>query len=336
MSEIVRMVRDRITSRMLVRTVFLGFFVFSSVQLWRFELWARGEGTYVSRPESVAGILPVGHFTSFFAWLKGGGWDGLLPAGLVIIIGALAVSLLFKRGFCGWICPLGTVWEGAALLGRKLLGGHRIRLPRWLDLTGRGVRYTIAAAAFAFLALVPLAEAVEFRQLPYMWVADLKILHGFARPAFLLVFLLAFVVSMLLGPVWCRWLCPLGGLYSLVGLASPCNVRRDELTCIHCSKCTDVCHAFVDVESAHTVRAPECDGCMDCVRECPVDGCLSASAFGRVEIAPWAWPVLVVGAWLAIYFVARATGNWHSTIPDELLRQVINSGLLEQRTPGGF
>ena len=58
------------------------FFVFSVVQLLAFERWARGVGPYVKRPEAVAGILPIGHFTSFFAWVRGGGWDVLLPAGL--------------------------------------------------------------------------------------------------------------------------------------------------------------------------------------------------------------------------------------------------------------
>jgi polyferredoxin len=327
--------RDILTSRMFVKGVFLASFVWSCWTLWRFEQWARGLGPYVHRPESVAGILPVGHFTSFFAWVKGGGWDELLPAGLMIIIGAITLSVLFKRGFCGWICPLGTVWEGAALLGKKLIG-HNLRLPRWLDLIGRGFRYVIAAAALLFLLAVSVGEAVSFRQLPYMWVADLKILHTFMSVTFIVVFLLAFVLSMLFGPVWCRWLCPLGGWYSVLGMASPCVVRREESTCIHCSACTDVCHAFIDVERATTVRHVECDGCMDCVKICPAEDCLTARGPGRVRIAPWAWPLLAVGVWLAIYGTAKLAGAWDTTIPDQVFQQVINSGLLEQRTPGGL
>ena len=325
-------VRGVLTSRWFVKGAFFVFFVWLSARLLAFAAWARGTGEYVSRPEAVAGILPVGHFTSFFAWLKGGGWDTLLPAGLVIIIAAVATSLLFKRGFCGWICPVGTLWEVAAALGRKLLG-HNVRLPKWLDLGGRTVRYVIGGAFFGFIALVSLPEAVGFRELPYMWTADIKIITGFGEPLFIVVAALAFVVSMLLGPVWCRWVCPLGALYSAIGVASPCAVKRDAETCISCGRCTKSCHAFVDVEHAGAVHAPECDGCMDCVKVCPVDGCLEARAAGRVRIAPWVWPLLVVGLWLAIYAVAKLTGNWDTTIPDEVFRQVIRSGLLEQQTP---
>ena len=328
--------RDTLTSRMVVRWGFLAFFLFAVSRLLAFVRWASGDGPYVHRPEAVAGLLPVGHFTSFFAWIKGGGWDTLLPAGLVIIIAAVATSLLFKRGFCGWICPLGTVWESAALAGRKLMGGHNLRLPRWLDLVGRSFRYLIAAAILFFLLMVSLPEAVGFRQLPYMWVADVKTIQNFANPIFILIFALAFVLSMLFGPVWCRWLCPLGAWYSVLGIASPCTVRRTESNCIHCHRCNDVCHAFVDVEKAVSVRAPECDGCMDCVRVCPAEECLEATAPGGIRIAPWAWALMVVILWLGIFGFAKFTGRWDTTIPDEVFKQVINSGQLQEKTPGGF
>ena len=335
MEPIHRVVRV-VTSRWFVKGAFFAYFVWACVSLWRFAEWARGNGPYVSRPEAVAGILPVGHFTSFFAWLKGGGWDPYLPAGLVIIIAAVLTSLLFKRGFCGWICPVGTLWEAAASLGRRLMGGRNIRLPRWLDIAGRSLRFVIAAAALGFIGLVSVQEAVWFRELPYMWVADIKILEGFFTPVFMAVIALAFVLSMLFGPVWCRWLCPLGGLYSVFGIASACTVVRDERSCIHCSRCTEVCHAFVDVERAGDVRAAECDGCMDCVKECPVDGCLTARVLRRFVIPAWVWPLLVVGLWLGIYAVAKVSGNWDTSIPVEAFAQIIRSGLLEQQTPGFF
>ncbi len=336
MSQRLRRIRDLVTSRIFVRTAFLVFFLGACTQLMLFVRWAQGSGAYVPRPEAVAGLLPVGHFTSFFAWVRGGGWDTLLPAGLVIIIAAIAVSLLFKRGFCGWICPVGTVWELAELVGRKVFG-HTFRLPTWLDRVGRGVRYVLAAVILAFLVLVPLTEAIGFRQLPYMWTADVKILSGFANPVFIVVGLVAFFLSMLFSPVWCRYLCPLGGWYSTLGMASPCAVHRDDEKCINCHKCTKVCHALVDVEKApDRVWAPECDGCMDCVRVCPAPGALEARALGRWRIPAWVWPVLVVGTWLLIYAIAKLTHNWDTTITRDMFKQVINSGLLQQATPSGL
>jgi len=274
--------------------------------------------------------LPVGHFMSFFAWIRGGGWDALLPAGLVIIIAAVSVSLLFRRGFCGWICPVGTVWEACAALGRKLLGGRNVRLPKWLDIAGRAFRFVLAAAVVAILVSVPIAEAVGFRSLPYMMIADLKTIGLMLTPVYLLVILLAGVVSILFGPVWCRYLCPVGGMYAAVAVASPCSVHRDADTCINCSRCTASCHAYCEPEKVASVRDTECDGCMECVKACPVDDCLTARAFTKVHIAPWVWPVLVVGLWLTIYGIAAVTGNWKSPVAPDEFKAIINSGLLEQ------
>lgn len=323
-------VRDFVTGRWFIKAAFLLYFVYACVQLMRFAAWARGTGPFVHRPEVVAGLLPVGHFTSFFAWVRGGGWDTLLPAGLVIILGALAVSLLFKRGFCGFICPVGTVWEGFSAAGRALLGGHRIRVPKWLDIAGRVFRYVLTAAVVAILLLVPLSEAVDFRTLPYMWVADIKILTIMLQPMYLAVVLFAGAVSMLFGPVWCRYLCPVGGMYSAVAELSPCKVRRNEENCTHCHRCTNVCHAFVDVERTGVVRDTECDGCMDCVKICPAEECLQAKGPGGTTIAPWVWPLLVVGLWLAIFGVAKVTGNWDTRVTPDQMRAAVQSGIIER------
>jgi Pyruvate/2-oxoacid:ferredoxin oxidoreductase delta subunit len=136
---------------------------------------------------------------------------------------------------------------------------------------------------------------------------------------------------MLFSPVWCRYLCPLGGWYSALGMASACAVHRDDTACTHCQKCTKVCHALVDVEHAKgRVWAPECDGCMDCVRHCPAPGALEARVLGRWRIAAWVWPLLVVAVWLAIYTGAKITGNWDTTIPPARFQQAVQSGILGQ------
>ncbi len=328
--------RQVVSSRWFIKGIFFFIFVWLCWQLLRFTQWARGYGEFVPRPEAVAGILPIGHFTSFIAWLKGGGWDTLLPAGLVIIIGAIVLSILLKRGFCGWVCPVGTLWEFASALGRKVMGRGNFRPPRWADRSAIGFRYLLTALFFGWLTMVSVEEALWFRELPYMWVADIKIVEGFFEPAFIVIALLAFTVSMLLGPVWCRWLCPLGGLYSVFGLASACTVVRDETKCVDCRKCSRACHAFVDVHTARDVRAVECDGCMDCVRVCPVDDCITPRVARRWRFPVWIWPLAVAGVWFAIWATAELTGNWDTTIPVDTFREVIQSGLLEQRTPGGI
>jgi ferredoxin len=165
--------------------------------------------------------------------------------------------------------------------------------------------------------------------MPFMWVADIKILTLMLAPLYLLVVAIAGVISMGFGAVWCRYLCPVGGLYALVGEASPCLVHRDEDLCTHCGRCARVCHAFVDVDKRGTVRDTECDGCMECVRSCPTPGALEARAAGRLRIAPWMWVVLVVALWLGVFSAAKLTGNWDTRVTPAQFRAAANSGVLD-------
>ncbi|MDA3935872.1 MAG: 4Fe-4S binding protein [Actinomycetota bacterium] len=319
----------KLNLRFVVRTGFLFYFIYLCAKLWMFYLWAVGEGAYVDRPEAVAGLIPVGAYMSFFLWLKTGFFDVVAPAGIIIIVGALATSFLFKRGFCGWICPVGAVWHGFGWLGRRLQG-RTPRLPRGLDLVLRGVRYLIAAAVLTWIAMVPVAEAISFQQIPYYAVSDIKILSLLVRlgPIYLAVAGLIAVSSMLLGNTWCRYLCPLGGLYGAIGAASPCTVVRDAEKCIDCGKCTEICHAGVKVDTLVSVHAPECDGCQDCVIECPAPGALEPRIFGRWAMPVWLWPVLVVGVWIAIYAAAELTGHWDTAVPPELFKAyILNLGI---------
>lgn len=311
---------SKVGPRLLVRGGFFLFFVYISSRLLAFRAWALGQGPFVERPEAVAGILPVGSYMSFFLWLKTGWFDPVLPAGIVIIIGALVTSLLFKRGFCGWICPVGTVWEGAGWLGRKVLGRDNYRPPRWLDIALRSVRYVIAAALMVWLAAVSVQEAMSFQQLPYYAAVDVKMILLFFAPVYLLVIAAAFVGMMLFGNVWCRYLCPLGGVYGACGSISPVTVVRDSDLCIDCGKCAKVCHAAVPVDTLRSVRHAECDGCQDCVRACPAAGALQPRLFGRIAFPWWVVPLGVVGTWLLIYGIALATGHWHTSLPLETLK----------------
>ena len=127
-------------------------------------------------------------------------------------------------------------------------------MPRWLDRTLRGVRYAFAGLILVWLAAVPVAEAVGFQKLSYYAAADVKILSYFVHmPAWYFAFGATIAAgSFLFGNVWCRYMCPLGGLYGAVGCASACTVVRDAETCIDCGACARACHADVAVDTSRS------------------------------------------------------------------------------------
>jgi len=319
---------QRISSRTWVRLGFLGFFLYSCWQLWRFYQWAVGTGSYVDRPEATAGLVPLGALMSLAAWLKSGVFDPVMPASVVIILAALLLSVLFKRGFCGWVCPVGTVASALGWAGRLMSGGRPRRMPVWLDRTLRVPKYLMAAYLVGWMAMMPASIGLDFQLLPYYATSDMKILYGLLHPAWGYWALAGFVVVTSLGSgtnTWCRYLCPLGAIYGGASAASLGVVRRDPRACIDCKACDAACSARIEVStSTRAIRSPECDGCMDCTRDCPVPGALTSRLAGLT--VPWQfWPAFIVVTWLLVWAFATATGHWQQGIPDELVAEYMRT-----------
>lgn len=106
------------------RTVQAGFTLFCLYAGWQFYWfyqWAIGaSATYVARPPAVEGFLPISALVSLKRLVLTHQYDPIHPAGLTIFLAALSLGLLLRKGFCGWICPVGFASNLAELAGRRL------------------------------------------------------------------------------------------------------------------------------------------------------------------------------------------------------------------------
>ncbi len=112
-----------------ILTIFVG---------WKFYLFVQycesgGTTTYVSRPPGVEAFLPIGAFMGLKYFLGTGTVDPLHPAGFIIFASILVTSFLFQRGFCSWICPVGTMSEWAWRFGDWLKSKFNSRVSYWLE-----------------------------------------------------------------------------------------------------------------------------------------------------------------------------------------------------------
>jgi len=132
------------------------------------------------------------------------------------------------------------------------------------------------------------------------------------------------VLSVATKNPWCRYLCPYGALMGLVSLASPARIVRDPLSCIDCGRCAAACPSFIPVDALRSVRTPECTGCLTCVAACPVQDALDLRTLPRRRRVPGA--VVAVGVCAIVLIAvgyARATGAWHTTVPDSVLFELV-------------
>jgi polyferredoxin len=306
---------------------------FLLLNLWlgvQFYFWVRhfetgGQSAYVSRPPGVEGWLPIAALMNLkYAVVTGGVLD-VHPAGMFLLLAFAATAVLFRKAFCSWLCPIGTISEWLWMGGRDLLGKN-YRLPRWADLPLRSLKY-ILLGLFAWVVVTMSTDDIRaFLTSPYGLVADVKMLDFFrdAGRLTIQVCLVLVVLSVVTKNFWCRYLCPYGALMGLLSLLSPTRIVRDPVSCIDCGKCATACPSLIPVDKLMTVRTPECNGCLTCVSVCPVKDALEMRTLvTRRRVTA---PRIAIGV-AAILFVvigyARVTGRWQGSTPEEAFYQLI-------------
>lgn len=318
--------KDHITParfRLAVQAAFTLFNVYVGFRFAAFVAWATDKSdVFVPKPGAVEGFLPISALLGLRQLVATGQWDTVHPAGLTIFIAVLVMAFLFRKGFCGYICPVGFLTNLLDRVGRKI----KLSLVpvKWVDYPLTGLKY-LGLGFFCFSVFSMDISAVQsFMTAPYNMVADAKMLDFFTAPSSLsLTIVLALALfTLVVRNAWCRYLCPYGALLGLFSWLSPTAVTRDEASCIGCGKCTRGCPGGIRVEAKRAVRTPECIGCMECVGNCPVEGCLTVNAAGSARV-PWlAVGIGCVAVLLGFWAWAKATGHWDADVPPAMMKRI--------------
>jgi polyferredoxin len=324
--------------------------VFLLLNVWlggQFYLWVRqfevaGSQLAIARPAGVEGWLPIAGLMNLKYWLITGHLPAIHPAALFLLLAFLSMAFLFRKAFCSWLCPVGTISEYLWRAGRKIFG-RNFHLPHWLDIPLRGLKYLLLGFFVWAVAGMSAAAIGSFMHTPYGVIAGVKMLDFFrflSLTGLVVVSLLA-VASLFVENFWCRYLCPYGALLGLVSLAGPHRIRRNAETCIDCAKCARACPSALPVDRLQSVRSAECTGCMACVSVCPAEGALTMSLPQMLEsrkkkhgLSAWAMAAGIALLFLGLVGIAKVTGHWNSPVPDSVYQQLIpHAGSVQHPMP---
>ncbi len=198
----------------------------------------------------------------------------------------LAISLLLGRVFCGWVCPLGAIFDAYGWVLRRLRIKFEGPSPSWFRF-----KYYLLAAILIFALLGGVSPLMGFDPIVLLTRTAAAVLNPLFRDPHQLVwqagqapgksgyfvdgltlflFLGIMTATTKLSRIWCRTACPLGAYLAVLSRNSV--LRRDTTGCVHCNICSHHCPTgAIDFQNAEVYNESECIKCFSCSQECPVD-----------------------------------------------------------------
>jgi polyferredoxin len=326
---------DRDYSQQL-RHLFQGVFLALNLYLGTlFYFWVRqfegGAHVIANRPPGVEGWLPIAGMMNFKYWLLTGDVPPVHPAAMFLLVTFVTMAFLLRKAFCGWLCPVGTLSEMLAALGRKLFRRNFV-IPKWVDIPLRGLKYLLLGFFVWAVSSMSAHALGGFMRSPYGLIADVKMLNFFRHlsQTGLIVIGMLVLGSVLVQNFWCRYLCPYGALLGLASFLSPLRIRRTAPACVDCGKCAKACPANLPVDELVTIKSAECTGCLECVAVCPAESALGLHLHmpqiaHRKPVPTWALAAGVAVVFCGIVGYAKVTHHWNTSVPDRVYQVLVPS-----------
>jgi polyferredoxin len=203
--------------------------------------------------ESLWGLFTAGEFSC-----------ALGPLNLSFLLALLVLTLLCKKAFCGWACPIGFLGELAARLS-GWAWKKRPQVPPRVNHALKLLRYVVLAVALFFTYRT--GELVLRGYDPFFLIFS-GFGHGSAGLLSALV-LAGIIIGMWVVPMFfCRYLCPLGAVFDPFSRIALLRVTRDPSKCTACGRCSRACLHDIPVHDVRAVRQRDCTNCLECLDAC--------------------------------------------------------------------
>lgn len=226
-------------------------------------------------------------------------WSSQLSS-IITLLAVMPVTIIGGRFFCGYLCAFGSMTELISFISGKLKI-KQIKISRRADKYLKNIKYIILAIIFvAWTAGISLTPAD-----PWYVFGIYSSIKGWSDLSMFLSIGGAFLILIIIGSFFierffCRYLCPLGGIFSFISVFRMFKIKKTNETCVKCNLCSKKCPMSIDVnkegELHGKVVSSECIDCFRCISVCPTKA-LDNNSLGTIS-APIA-AVAVSGVYFA-------------------------------------
>lgn len=197
------------------------------------------------------------------------------PTTLLIIGFILIAGISLGRLVCGWFCPFGLIQELIYKLPGPKLEPDRLKSLAYLKymvliifvilLPALGIWGLSSMAFCRYICPVEVLEATLPLTIVKPALMSMVSLGLVLKTVFLLALL---ILAIVISKPFCRFICPLGAIYSVFNPISLYRLQLDTHKCNGCGSCQEKCPVNIAVFEAP--NHPECIRCNECL-PCPAE-----------------------------------------------------------------
>ena len=194
----------------------------------------------------------------------------------------VVLTIVFGRFFCSWVCPFGSIHHFVGFLAhRKKSVARRLELNKYRK--GQSVKYLVLTFGLAMAAFPSLAATLQIALLdpiplvtrsfnlvlgPILGRFSDSVAPRFYEGAWLIfsLFAAAVLLNLIIPRFYCRFICPLGALFAILGRFAIWRIGKDQAKCSDCKVCEKSCEGAC--QPATQIRISECVLCFNCRAEC--------------------------------------------------------------------
>ncbi|WP_234121857.1 FMN-binding protein [Clostridium hydrogenum] len=180
----------------------------------------------------------------------------------------MLVTIIFGRFFCGWMCAFGTMNDILYTISSKVFK-IKFKVNEKTDRMLKLLKYVVLIFVLIFVwtlgstTLNNFSPWNAFAQITNFKSAIFEYTLGF------IILALIAVGAMFIERFFCRYLCPLGGIFAVVSKLRFFKINKPNDKCGKCRLCTNKCSMGIDLYKVNKVTSGECINCFKCLDVCP-------------------------------------------------------------------
>ncbi|WP_017211137.1 4Fe-4S binding protein [Clostridium beijerinckii] len=228
-----------------------------------------------------------------------------LPS-LIEFVAIMLLTIVLGRWFCGWICAFGAYNDLIYFISKKVFK-IKFRVDEKVDSILKYFKYVV----LLFIIAISWTMGSSILESTSPWDAFGQITDVSTIFSSLLVGLI-FLILITIGAAFierffCRYLCPLGAIFSIISKIGIVKINKPKADCGKCRACTMNCSMGLPLYRVDCVKGGDCINCLKCTEVCYRNNA-NVNLLGRDLDAKLTGSV-AMATFLGVYGLTNFAGN---------------------------